>query len=47
MTTEYKIQNYATKSPLFDNTSVWVKNNDNPSFDVTMDSFDDTEVSRS
>ena len=29
---------------MFDSTDVWVKNNDNPLFDVTMGSFNSTEV---
>ena len=35
---------HARKSLLFDSTGVWVKNDENPLFGVTMDSFDGTEV---
>ena len=35
---------HGRKSLLFDNARVWVKNDDNPLFDVTMRSFDGAEV---
>ena len=34
----------AGKSLLFGSTGVWVKNDDNPLFDMTMGSFDGAEV---
>ena len=39
-----QIIRHARKSLLFDSTGVWVKNDDNPLFDVTMGSFDGAEV---
>ena len=39
-----QIIKHARKSLLIDNTSVWVKNDDNPLFDVTKGSFDSAEV---
>ena len=39
-----QIIKHARKSLLFDSTGVWVKNDDNPLFDVTMGSFDGAEV---
>ena len=35
---------HARKSLLFTNDSTWVKKGDDPSFDVTMGSFDGAEV---
>ena len=39
-----RIIKHAPKSLLFDSTGVWVKNEDNPLFDVTMGNFDEAEV---
>ena len=39
-----QIIKHARKSLLFDKTGVWIKNNENPLFDVTMGSFDGAEV---
>ena len=39
-----QIIKHAWKCPLFDSSGVWVKNNDNPLFDVTKCSFNGTEV---
>ena len=39
-----QIIKHARKSLLFDSIGVWVKNDDNPLFDVTMGSFDGAEV---
>ena len=40
-----QIIKYGRKSLLFDNTGVWIKNDDNPLIYVTMGSFDDAEAS--
>ena len=39
-----QIIKHARKSLLFDSTGVWVKNDNNILFDVTMGSFDGTDV---
>ena len=39
-----QIIKHARKSLLFDSAGVWVQNDDNPLFDVTMGSFDGAEV---
>ena len=39
-----QIIKHARKSLLFDSTGVWVKNDGNPLFDVTMSSFDGAEI---
>ena len=39
-----QIITHARKSLLFGNTGAWVKNDENPLFDVTMGSFDGAEV---
>ena len=39
-----QIIKHAQKLLSFDRTVVWVKNDDNPLFDVTMGSFDSAEV---
>lgn len=46
MTNDITIQiiKHARKSLLFNNTSVLVKNDENPLFDVTMGSFDGAEL---
>ena len=35
---------HSCKSLLFNNTSVWIKREGDPDFDVTMGSFDGTET---
>ena len=39
-----QIIKHARKLLLFDRTGVWIKNDNNPLFDVTVGSFDVTEV---
>ena len=41
---EVKTIMHSRKSPLFNNTSVWIKREGCPDFDVTMGSFDGAEI---
>ena len=41
---EVKTIMHSRKSLLFSNTSVWIKKEGDPDFDVTMGSFDDAEI---
>ena len=41
---EVKTIMHSRKSLLFNNTSVWIKREGDPEFDVTMGSFDDAEI---
>ena len=41
---EVKIIMHSSKSLLLNNTSVWIKREENPDFNITMGSFDPVEI---